>query len=249
MRWHRGRARRELRPKQVAVKLRLPFLGELSGTWEPVQAERRAAWELYIELITRVTVVELRPGEGLVREALRSLYSIFASTREILRKYGPEVAPRGREDAVTFGVLAVAVLNGALRPLLAKWHPALAAWEAQRPDTVDQVQHERDWDQLPELRRELSSTRAALADLARVLADVAGAAYLLPDTPPDEASSGGGFPCRSSVAVGARSARYRGRRVGVEHRVAIEFRGRRQPSRSMMVTLAVPPPSQIVCRP
>ncbi|MEU6559240.1 hypothetical protein [Nocardia nova] len=193
MRRRFGRRRRAVRrPKQVAVKLKLPFLGEVTGTWEPVQAERRAAWELYVELITRVTVVELRPGEGLVREALSSLYSIFGSTREILRKYGPELAPRGGADAVTFGFLSVAVLNGALRPLLAKWHPALAAWESRRPDDVDPVQHERDWDRLPALRSELATTRAALADLARVLADVAGAAYLLPDEPDGTTRQAGG---------------------------------------------------------
>ncbi|WP_433662569.1 hypothetical protein ACQPW1_10695 [Nocardia sp. CA-128927] len=181
-----GRARRSLRPKQVAVKLRLPFVGEIAGTWEPAEAEREAAWELYVELITRVTVVELRPDEGLVREALTSVYSVFESTREILRKYGPAVAPRGRKETITFGVLAIGVLNGALRPLLTKWHPALAAWEAQRPDSVNPVQHERDWDQLPMVRNELSRTRASLAELAKILADVAGAAYLLPEAPNDD---------------------------------------------------------------
>lgn len=194
MRWPNRRKRNMPRPKQVAVKVRLPFLGEIAGTWEPIQAERRAAWELYIELITRVTIVELRPGEGSVREALTSMYSVFGSTREILRKYGPEVAPRGAADAVTFGGLSVGVLNGALRPLLAKWHPALLAWEAQRPETVDPIRHERNWDQLPDLSRELATTRLALTDVAKVLADVAGAAYLLPPVPdPTPNSRGGGL--------------------------------------------------------
>jgi hypothetical protein len=30
-------------PKQVQVKLSIPFVGEVSGTWEPDQAERNAA--------------------------------------------------------------------------------------------------------------------------------------------------------------------------------------------------------------
>ena len=54
--------------RQVQVKLTIPFLGEVSGTWEPDEAERRAAWELYVELATRVAVVPLGPGEGLLRE-------------------------------------------------------------------------------------------------------------------------------------------------------------------------------------
>lgn len=34
---------------------------KLSGTWEPDSAERAAAWELYVELVTRISVVPLTP--------------------------------------------------------------------------------------------------------------------------------------------------------------------------------------------
>lgn len=47
-----------------------PLPREISGTWEPDEAERRAAWELCVELITRVAVVKLGTAEGLLREAL-----------------------------------------------------------------------------------------------------------------------------------------------------------------------------------
>jgi hypothetical protein len=50
-------------PKKVGVKVNLGFL-ELSGEWEPNDTERAAAWELYVELITRVTTVPLKPDEG-----------------------------------------------------------------------------------------------------------------------------------------------------------------------------------------
>src|SRR5207244_862732 len=79
--------------KSVSVSLGLPFgLGSISGTWEPDEEERRAAWEMYVELITRIAVQELRESEGLLREALSSLYTLFGTTRQILRDHGPEVA-------------------------------------------------------------------------------------------------------------------------------------------------------------
>lgn len=56
--------------------------------------ERDAAWELYVEVVTRIAVVELKPGEGSLREALSSLSSPFATTRDILRKYGQRLAVR-----------------------------------------------------------------------------------------------------------------------------------------------------------
>jgi hypothetical protein len=110
------------RLKNVTVKLQLPYIGGIEGTWEPDESERKAAWELYVELITRISVVELQPGEGLLREALASLRTLFESTREILRTYGPSVArPKSKdENAVSFGYLAVTILNVVVRPVLAK---------------------------------------------------------------------------------------------------------------------------------
>jgi hypothetical protein len=179
-----GKRHRAIRPKQIGVKLTLPFVGEISGTWEPDDAESQAAWELYIELITRVSVVELRPGTGLVREALSSLYTLFETTRTILRKYGPALAPRARQDEITFGHLAIGVLHGALRPLLTKWHPELQDWEAARDPETGRTTHEQAWEHFAELHAELAATRATLAELAKLLADVAGVAYLVPELPP-----------------------------------------------------------------
>jgi hypothetical protein len=176
-----------VRPKQVQVKLTIPFIGEISGTWEPEEAERRAAWELYVELVTRVAVVQLGPAEGLLREALSSLREVFGTTREILRRYGPAVAPKSAEQEISFGYLAVGVLNGALRPLLAVWHPTLAAYEVTRPEGQSPVEWERQWSRAEELRAELAATRGLLVEFARTLGEVAGAASLLSTDHPRQA--------------------------------------------------------------
>jgi hypothetical protein len=154
------------------------------GAWIKAIA---AAWEMYVELVTRIAVVELRPQLGLLSEALSSLYTLFETTREILRKYGPAVAvPKGDGD-VSFGRLAVAVLNGVLRPTLAKWHPLLLDWEAQRAAGVSAFEHERSWEAAGHLRRELEAVRDALTDYANLLAEVAGVQPLSwPDQPSTE---------------------------------------------------------------
>src|SRR5207248_3331622 len=104
--------------KMVKIQLNLPWVGEIAGMWEPDEVEAKAAWELYVELITRVSVVELKPGEGLLREALNSLYSLVKTTREILRQYGPSVGKPKGLGKLSFGFLSVAVLNTVLRPVL-----------------------------------------------------------------------------------------------------------------------------------
>jgi len=160
------------------VKVKLPFL-EIGGEWEPNEAERKAAWEMYVELVTRISVIELEPDQGLLREALNSLYSLFGTTRDILRRYGPVVAQPSRGKSLSFGYIAVVVLNRVLRPLLATWHPRLQEYEVGRPPNMSMAVHERAWTSASELRAELESTRHMLLEYASLLGDVSGAPSLL----------------------------------------------------------------------
>ncbi|MFF2126385.1 hypothetical protein ACFVW1_13420 [Streptomyces olivochromogenes] len=147
--------------------------------------ERRAAWELYVELVTRVSVVPLRADEGLLREALSSLYSLFTTTREVLRKYGPEVAEPKKQGQYNFGYLAVAILNYGLRPLLAHWHPALEDWENRRPADRSRRDHEEAWNRGDDLRTALRDTRVVLTEYADLLASACGVPNLLQAVPTD----------------------------------------------------------------
>ncbi|MFF2432225.1 hypothetical protein [Streptomyces mirabilis] len=168
-----------MRPKRLNVKITIPFLGEIGGEWEPDDAEQQAAWELYVELVTRVSVVPLREDEGSAREALTSMYVLFAIVRDILKRYGPGVAPPGASNQVSFGILAITVLNRAVRPVLSKWHPRLTAWESSSPAGRSAVEHENTWQEIGALRTDLDSLRLVLLELAQVLGEVAGAADLI----------------------------------------------------------------------
>jgi hypothetical protein len=165
--------------KSVKVKLDIPYIGGVEGTWEPDESERKAAWEMYVELITRIAVAELRPGEGLLREALASLHSLFATTREILREHGPSVAQPKGKDKLSFGYLAVLILNTVLRPFLSKWHPLLEDHENARQSDVSRLEHEGRWDRYQELRQELNQVRGVMTDYANLLAEVADVPSLI----------------------------------------------------------------------
>ncbi len=149
----------------------IPFLG-LEGTWDVDEHQRKAAWEIYVELVTRITVVELKPDEGILREALNSYYSLFNITREILKRYGPAVAMADHESDMTLGHIAVGVLNKVLRPLLAKWHPILEEYEKQRPQDNSVAAHERRWEHAAALRADIAAVRQTLLNYADVLAEV-----------------------------------------------------------------------------
>jgi hypothetical protein len=150
----------------------------LSGLWTPNSAEQRAAWELLVELSTRVPVIPLRREEGVLREVLTSLRDVFLHTRDILRSGGPDVAADVRGQ-LSFAVIAGHLLNQVVRPVTAYWHPALEAHEATRDEGVGKREHELRWDRIDELREVLAHLRPVLVSFARLFAEACGAQEFL----------------------------------------------------------------------
>jgi hypothetical protein len=128
-------------------------LGFLEGEFAPRDADRAAAWELYIELLTRVTTQYLLPEDGDEKTALDSVYAIFPLTREILRRQGSVCGE--------FAKLAIAVLNQIIRPFTAKWHSLTLAGAFQSAD------------RRREFRAELAALQPRLRDYTRALAAMA----------------------------------------------------------------------------
>jgi hypothetical protein len=159
--------------KKVNVNIKTPFLN-IQGEWEADENEQKAAWELYVEVITRIAVVELKPGEGLLREALSSLHQIFDETRQILRKYGPVVAKPKGHGSLSLGSIAVSILNSALRPVLTKWHPLLMAYENTRDAKVSPPEHEALWEHNETLRKILIDLQKTVKEYSVLLAQAAG---------------------------------------------------------------------------
>lgn len=166
-------------PESVQVVLKLGVLS-ISGTWKPSQRERRAAWELYVELITCAGVGPIESGVGLAGEAMNGLYSLFGTTREILRRYGPTIAQPQNDHEHSFGELAVLFLNFELRPLFVRWYPLLDRWEATRLPDTSKTEHQAQWQHAGQLCEELEQTRGRLKVYADLLAEVAGVLPLDP---------------------------------------------------------------------
>lgn len=156
-------------PKIKKVSVNIPF-GIGSVEWEVDPVEQKAAWSLYIELVTRIAIQPLESDQGLLREALSSLYTLFGTTRQILKEAGVVVGTSPR----SVGGIAIVVLNKGLRPFLSKWHPALEKWEAERPSTTSRKQHEKNWSEEALLRNELESLQKELEKYAQALAKIAG---------------------------------------------------------------------------
>lgn len=78
------------------------------------EADKNAAWDLYVEMLTRIVTQPLPAETGDEKTALESVYSLFPTTRQILRHHG--------RASIQFSKVAVPVLNQVVRPFTAKWH-------------------------------------------------------------------------------------------------------------------------------
>ena len=138
---------------------------KLDTEWKEDPAQRNAAWAMYVELVTRVSIQTLDVDDGILREALDSLYALFAVTRDVLREDGPKVG--ASKDTV--GGIALIVLNQVLRPFLTKWHRRLTEHEKTNKP-------EREWEHEMACRAELERLRGGLVTYANTLRKISGAA-------------------------------------------------------------------------
>lgn len=144
------------------VSLSVPQLTRL--TFVVDDEARQTAWRLFVEVSTRVTTQPLRAEEGFGREALNSLHGLFGETRTLLKQARPSVVSKG----TTVEYLALAMLNGELRPFLSVWHPRLSSFE--RSGMGD----EASWKHHSEFRGDLEEVRRRLLTFAISFARLAG---------------------------------------------------------------------------
>lgn len=128
--------------------------GFMQMEWQPRPEEEQAAWELYIELITRVAIQPLGKGQGDEAAALGSIFSLFEVTRDLLKQKG--------RKAEVFSKIAVVILNQKIRPFTAKWHKRVLDNQLEKPEEKESF------------RKELEQIQGVLRGYAAMLANVAG---------------------------------------------------------------------------
>lgn len=136
----------------TSLKLKAGFL---ETEWKPTDPDKDAAWDLYVELLTRIATQPLAGKEGIEKTALDSIHSLFPTTRTILKV-------RGRQ-CVEFTKLSVVVLNQIVRPFTARWHQISVEGGFDDPEVRKQFRQE-----LEVLQKQLITYAKALADIAGV---------------------------------------------------------------------------------
>jgi hypothetical protein len=136
-------------------------VGFLDAEFSPNDQDADAAWELYVELLTRITTQALPVDDGDEAAALASMHKLFEVTRAILR------AP-GRRQATAFAKLAIVVLNQKIRPFTARWHKKFLAGELDKGATDRVTAGAAFRCELAELQVYLQHYAGLLSQVARV---------------------------------------------------------------------------------
>ena len=135
--------------------IKLTFLTSfMEAEIEFCDADKDAAWEMYIELLTRCATRKLIDNEGDNREALESLHDLFNITREILKNH--------KRKCVNFSKIAISVLNQHIRPFVSKWHK----YDLEEQPDVNGWGNFRE--ELAELQMTLKGYTALLAEMAGI---------------------------------------------------------------------------------
>lgn len=130
-------------------------IGFAEVEFSPTEDDQVAAWDMYVELLTRITTQPLDEGTGDENTALENIYNIFSVTRGILKSKG--------RQAKEFTKVAIIVLNQIIRPFTAKWHK-----KKMEGAFLDQGNCELFREELKMLQSELKCYSHLLADMAKV---------------------------------------------------------------------------------
>lgn len=133
------------------LKIKMPFL---EAEWAVQEKDKDAAWELYVELLTRIATQPLPTEYGDEQTALESVHTLFGLTRSTIKNHG--------RDCINFTKIAVVVLNQIVRPFTAKWHRLSVAGAF------------KDTEKCREFRKELAALQVDLRKYTKMLADMAG---------------------------------------------------------------------------
>jgi hypothetical protein len=134
----------------TGLKIKTPIL---EMDWSPKDSDKDAAWDMYIELLTRITTQPLSDTDGLEKTALESIYSIFGITRGIIKQHG--------RDCEGFARIAIVILNQIIRPFTARWHKLSSDGAFN------------DSERCKAFREELKELQAKLTNYSKMLAEIA----------------------------------------------------------------------------
>ncbi|MEM6991112.1 MAG: hypothetical protein AAF721_11460 [Myxococcota bacterium] len=182
------------RKGELGVQLSItPLTGECAG------ADRQHAWELYVEIATRVAVRGNLEGDResfaheVLASSMASLREFFERTRALVARYPVgEIGPNAGEH---LGFVTARMLGTVYGPFLAKWATHLLHWWNEDSDRGrPPVQRQDEYPQLSALLADWTDVRRFSREVTAELATAYGFTDLPGAMPPELRAAWGETP-------------------------------------------------------
>ena len=155
-------------------------LGIVSIGGELSEEDRQCAWELYCELVSRVSLMGKEDKRGelvftgeIYDQSLDSLYGFFREARALMRRYPVgRVAAGGAQDHLGFFIAAL--LEVVIRPFLEKWQASYRHWwehECQRLPHASPFERQTGYPELQEMLEDWRGVRRFCRSAAKELTE------------------------------------------------------------------------------
>lgn len=103
----------------IHVELKLPMINSLKGKWTVNDLQRQASWEMYIQVITRISSLPLERSQRNAEQEFSDLNDLLEAMRGVLGKYGPSSGEKGGDGELSFAYITLVLINVLIRPVLA----------------------------------------------------------------------------------------------------------------------------------
>ena len=156
----------------MKIKISLPWLIETEFEIKIGKNDKKIAWQLYCELVTRVGVVEFIEDEDIIVYCLDSWYSFFQFAREKLKDLKPRKKSKKAERDLPLIILKL--LNEQLRPFLRKWHGQFRHfWDKEADQKLYPVKRQKSFPKYNKLVEDLKKLQIKLKQTSEALLKIA----------------------------------------------------------------------------
>lgn len=113
------------------VNITLP--SGVSFEFKAQEEDRKIAWEIFVQIRTRIAAVEFKDGEDSLLHVNQSLYDLFNLIREKVQGLSLRTVTKDKDGNLV--ELYFSILNHGIRPYLTKWHIPVSHFHTKQKDS------------------------------------------------------------------------------------------------------------------
>lgn len=156
--------------KYRLVKVRIKLGGVGNAEFAPNEEDIQIAHQLWTELTTRKTAIEIIPDQDVIVEVYDSWYELFKKTRELIAAIpAHSVQVESTKELIR---ISTETLNKGLRPHLTKWQAKYRNWYKHQEENLKEMspqELQRKYPEYDELMEDMKRVNIELIEYANQL--------------------------------------------------------------------------------